>query len=333
MEALSPHAIALFDRMQRENHLPKADERGVRELEAFGLAVPDPLLFGQYRLVAPQNAERVFMSRQRSAIEEALQLMASGDAVFRNLPSDPQDSSPDSNDSGIEVISHKHVATAAISAACDVATSHVYTAHPIDRTPELLPASQGRDIPMLKRGVQLWTVYLHDARDRDPESGWAEAVSRYGAQIRTAEGDFTRMVIVDDKLVIIPDYRYPIEEKRAIKITNPALIPAFTEEFLQLWRRATPWHGGEFGAAPDVRTTPRQRRILNLLLEGADYDAIAKKLGTSRTTITTDIKKLYDLSGATTLFMLGAWWKSDAAKRDREAAHGPEPRPRSGSAE
>ncbi|MET9520311.1 LuxR C-terminal-related transcriptional regulator [Streptomyces sp. NPDC002994] len=316
-EVLSPTAIALRSRMLQCGHLPTADEKGVDELEVYGLAFQDPTLLGKYRPVALATAERAYMQEQREAIAAALTRMASASAVFGNVPADAVPGMPEI---GVEALPHKSLATAAINQACDAETSHVYTAHPIDRRPGILPASMERDIPMLQRGVALKTVYLNGAREREPESVWAKSVSEHGAEVRTAEGGFLRMVIVGSALAIVPDYRYPFEEKKALKITNPLLITLVTEIFMQLWRRSTPWMGGPFGTSLQVRTDARQRQVLRMLLEGATYDTIAKTLRVGKTTVNNIIKELYELSGTDTLFALGAWWMSDAAKEDRDMA-------------
>lgn len=176
------------------------------------------------------------------------------------------------------------------------------TAQPYGRRPVAdLAAALGRDIKALERGIRMRTLYQHSARQSPATRDYVAEVTTHGAEVRTLDEFFKRLIIVDRRVAIIPaSERHHV----AIAVHQKALVAYLVDIFERSWERAHPFlpnrSQGDSSIASDVRAM-----TIRLLVEGHSDPVAAKRLGVSTRTYAGYIAALKEEYGVQTRFQLG----------------------------
>jgi DNA-binding NarL/FixJ family response regulator len=88
-------------------------------------------------------------------------------------------------------------------------------------------------------------------------------------------------------------------------VRAPVIIGALREYFELLWERATPLRP-EGPTEPGDRLTPTQQAVLELMAQGLQDDAIARRAGISTTTVRRHISAIMHRLGVSSRFAAGA---------------------------
>ncbi|WP_327385687.1 hypothetical protein [Streptomyces sp. NBC_01207] len=288
-------------------------EPGLDELVARGLAAWGTSALG-YIATDARAAELAYTARVARNIRAALRDVDSMQSLADELRATAL-SAPSGY--GVEVIDRVEDVSVQIGRVTSGATTSVLTAHPMIRTPETLERAWPTDSALIERGLAFRTIYLDNARSRQPEQEYAAAMTAIGGQIRTALLPFERMIIVDERVVFLSDPHGDPETKGAVMVTHPSLATLLTRFFYQQWDRAEPWNGEPRSAA--AITTPRSRRMLRRRSEGKTIKSIAAEMDVSPSTLYADLNGLYAATGTTCEFQLGMWYAaSEQAWQERE---------------
>jgi hypothetical protein len=189
-----------------------------------------------------------------------------------------------------------------ISGAVAEAEEELLTAQPqAGRERASLKAATERDKAALDRGVRMRTLYQHSARRHAMTRDYAAEVTALGAEVRTLDELFNRMIVVDRRLAIIPG---PSGDNVAIAVQEPALVAYLVDVFERAWERGRPFTNTERTMMHDIAREQRAMTI-RMLIEGHSDPVSAKRLGVSARTFAgyvADLKAEYD---ADTRFQLG----------------------------
>jgi sugar-specific transcriptional regulator TrmB len=163
-----------------------------------------------------------------------------------------------------------------------------------------LKAAAERDKAALDRGVRMRTLYQHSARRHALTRDYVAEVSARGAEVRTLDEFFNRMIVIDRRLAIIPGHT----DNTAIAVQEPALVAYLADVFERAWERARPFTNTERSMMNDIAREQRAMTI-RMLIEGHSDPVSAKRLGVSARTFAgyvADLKTEYE---ADTRFQLG----------------------------
>ena len=164
-----------------------------------------------------------------------------------------------------------------------------------------LKAAADRDKAAIERGVRMRSLYQHSARRHAPTRDYVAEVSAAGAEVRTLDEFFNRMIVVDRRLAVIPG---PSGTNVGIAVQEPALVAYLVDVFERAWERARPFTNTERTMLNDIAREQRAMTI-RMLIEGHSDPVSAKRLGVSARTFAgyvADLKAEYD---AETRFQLG----------------------------
>jgi hypothetical protein len=164
-----------------------------------------------------------------------------------------------------------------------------------------LEAAADRDRAAIQRGVRMRTLYQHSARRHMLTREYVAAVSAAGAEVRTLDEFFNRMIVVDRRLAVIPG---PTGDNVAIAVQEPGLVAYLVDVFERAWERGRPFTNTERTMMNDIAREQRAMTI-RMLIEGHSDPVSAKRLGVSARTFAgyvADLKSEYD---ADTRFQLG----------------------------
>jgi sugar-specific transcriptional regulator TrmB len=210
-----------------------------------------------------------------------------------------------------------------IHAAVTDSRTELLTAQPHGRRPApYLAVAEDRDIKALERGVKMRTLYQHSARHSPATREYVADVVRRGAQVRTLDEFFRRLIVVDRQIAIIPASD---NHQVAVAIHDRSLIAYLVDIFERSWERAQPFNlsgnQAERHIADDVRAM-----TIRLLVEGHSDPASAKRLGVSTRTYAGYIAALKEEYGVETRFQLGYAMGRDQARGGGDQGAGPEER-------
>jgi DNA-binding CsgD family transcriptional regulator len=172
-----------------------------------------------------------------------------------------------------------------VNAEVTRATTEVITAQPGGgRTSETLDSVVKLTLDVLARGVRMRTIYQHSSRFDEPTKEYVRRITEAGAQIRTLDEFFDRLIIVDKRIAFIPSVR---DRTSALKVTEPGLVHFLIDLFDRNWLRAAPYSFVPTHAASAVRDVGPSIRnaIVKMLVDGMQDKTIAKRLGISLRTI------------------------------------------------
>ncbi|MGA8256130.1 MAG: LuxR family transcriptional regulator [Nocardioides sp.] len=182
------------------------------------------------------------------------------------------------------------------------AEEEMLTAQPqAGRDAATLAAAALRDTAMLERGTKMRTLYQHSARRSSTTHKYVAAVTARGAEVRTLDEFFKRMIVVDRRVVVIPASD---DHRSAVAIREPSVVDYLVDIFERTWERARPFTNRESPTLKDIAVEQRSMTI-RMLIEGHSDPVSAKRLGVSPRTYAgyvADLKTEYE---AETRFQLG----------------------------
>lgn len=214
--------------------------------------------------------------------------------AFRNSPSMRKQAVTEVH--GIEAIN------SFIDARTSEAETEILTAQPYGkRRASTLAQAEPRDIQALRRGVGMRTLYQHSARQSPATREYVQEVASLGAETRTLDEFFKRLLVFDRHTAIIPATE---NHAVAIAVHDKSVVDYLVDVFDRAWERALPYSFtgpvAQRAIAADVRAM-----ILRMLVEGHSDAASAKRLGVSTRTYAGLIAALKEEYGVQTRFQLG----------------------------
>ncbi|MFI5861045.1 LuxR C-terminal-related transcriptional regulator [Streptomyces sp. NPDC051546] len=200
--------------------------------------------------------------------------------------------------SGIRAISGMDAISTTLTSVVQSCEEELLTAQPGGGRPaELLEKALASDVAALRRGVTQRTVYQHTVRTHAPTLAYVEGVSAEGAEIRTLDEVFDRLIVCDRKIAFVPD---PEAERQqlALVIEHPGMIRYLVGIFDKSWERAAPLRHTPAEHRPPLLTDETRRAVLHLMVNGYTDETIAGRLGMSARTVATHVRKASEQLGS-----------------------------------
>ena len=132
-----------------------------------------------------------------------------------------------------------------------------------------------RDIVLLERGAKMRTLYQHSARRSSVTHKYVAAVTARGAEVRTLDEFFNRMIVVDRRVAVIPNQE---DLSVAVAVREPAVVAYLVDVFERSWERARPFTNRETSLMKDIAAEQRAM-TMRMLIEGHSDPMSAKRLG------------------------------------------------------
>ncbi|MGW6415472.1 LuxR C-terminal-related transcriptional regulator [Streptomyces sp. NPDC055055] len=184
------------------------------------------------------------------------------------------------------------------------------------RRAEVLEEAVARDEELLRRGVRMHMLYQHTARFSAGTCAYVERVGRLGAQVRTLDDEFTRMLVFDRTTAVIP---VPDDPQAAVLIREPHVVAFMVAVYEHLWLEALPFETEwDRQTIMDISDELKQT-IVRLLTEGLTDAAIARRLGLSVRSCRRHVADVMATLGAESRFQAG--YLLAQQERDHPAPH------------
>ena len=130
----------------------------------------------------------------------------------------------------------------------------------------------------------------------------------HGAQVRTLDEFFNRLIVIDRRLAIIPGDAPEV----ALAIHEPGIVSYLADIFDRSWERARDYEERGEASESDIAAEVRQLTV-RMLTEGHSDPASAKRVGVSTRTYASYVAALKEEYGVETRFQLGYAMGSRAA--------------------
>ncbi|GGD12690.1 LuxR family transcriptional regulator [Nocardioides daphniae] len=169
------------------------------------------------------------------------------------------------------------------------------------RNAATLAAATQRDIAALERGVKMRTLYQHSARRSRVTHKYVAAVSARGAEVRTLDEFFNRLIVVDRRIAVVPGHEGLAV---ALAVREPSMVAYLVDMFERTWERSRPFANRESTVSRDIAAEQRAMTI-RMLIAGYADPASAKRLGVSPRTYAGYVSELKAEFEAQTRFQLG----------------------------
>ncbi|MFF8380893.1 LuxR C-terminal-related transcriptional regulator [Streptomyces sp. NPDC015661] len=212
----------------------------------------------------------------------------------------------------VELLTDLRAVREAITELGRTCEREVMTAQPGGgRRAEVLEEAVARDEELLRRGVRMRVLYQHTARFSSGTCAYVERVGRLGAQVRTLDDEFPRMLVFDRATAVIP---VPDDPHAAVLIREPHVVAFMVGAYERLWLEALPFETEwDRQTIMDISDELKQT-IVRLLTEGLTDAAIARRLGLSVRSCRRHVADVMTALGAESRFQAGYL----LAQQDRE---------------
>ena len=164
-----------------------------------------------------------------------------------------------------------------------------------------LAAAAVRDTALLERGTKMRTLYQHSARRSAMTHEYVAAVTERGAEVRTLDEFFNRLIVIDRRVAVIPGAG---ATAIAVAVREPSVVAYLVDIFERAWERARPFTNRESACCKDIAAEQRAMTI-RMLIEGHSDPVSAKRLGVSPRTYAGYVADLKEEYEAETRFQLG----------------------------
>ncbi|MCY0946613.1 LuxR C-terminal-related transcriptional regulator [Streptomyces antarcticus] len=253
---------------------------------------------GQLMPLPPGLAANAVMRPLETDIEQKQRALAAARIAMHKAEEVYRAHTGSGTGSGIRAISGADAISATLSSVVQSCREELLTAQPGGGRPsELLGKALTSDVAALERGVRQRTIYQHTVRTHGPTLAYVEQISVAGAEVRTLNEVFDRLIVCDRKIAFVPD---PGEERRqlALVIEHPGMIRYLVGIFDKSWERAAPLRHTPSEHRPPLLTDETRRAVLHLMVNGYTDDTIAGRLGMSARTVATHVGKASEQFGS-----------------------------------
>ena len=158
-------------------------------------------------------------------------------------------------------------------------------------------------LPAFGGSVRCRSIYGVSAMEDPVTRRIVQACADAGEQARLLPTVPMKMKLADHTTAMLP--LTSTGTAGALVIRAPVIISALREYFELLWERATPLRS-ERPTKPGDRLTPTQQAVLELMAQGLQDDAIARRAGISTTTVRRHISAIMNRLGVSSRFAAGA---------------------------
>ncbi|WP_107116361.1 helix-turn-helix domain-containing protein [Streptomyces sp. NRRL F-4489] len=201
----------------------------------------------------------------------------------------------------VELLSTLDEVRAVIAELVEQSTTEILTAQPGGgRREDVLEEAAPRDIATLRKGVEMRILYQHTARYSRGTSSYVEQVTRLGAQVRTLDDQFMRLLVFDRQAALIP---VPDNPNAAALVRDPHVVAFMVESYERLWLAADPLVVDAESHAEI--TDDLKEAIVRLLSEGMTDAAVARRLGMSVRTCRRHVAEIMAALDAESRFQAG----------------------------
>jgi hypothetical protein len=300
-------AIALYDAIARAGGIDADDPRladEAPERSAFDLLVRLNLVRLEddtWQVAEPATAQSQIVAPLSSEAARLLAESARWSQAFQSLNHSWR-AAPHGTDTGPITYLYREAIDPYLDTLINDCQEELLTAQPqVMRDAGMMAAASVRDAAALERGISMRTLYQHSARRSTASQRYVSIVTPLGAEVRTLDEFFDRMILIDRTVAVIPGADGPAA---AVVVRDPAVVRFLVDTFERAWERARPFTTSDETTVRQIAEEQRSMTI-RMLIEGHSDANSARRMGVSPRTYAGYVADLRAEYNAATRFQLG----------------------------
>lgn len=222
---------------------------------------------------------------------------------------------PDPADPDLRVLTGRGQIVAAIRAVAARCTTEQLSMHPRPPRAEALRETEAEDRDALARGIRMRGLVTTAIRSAPPAVTYYRDLSRHGLQMRVSDGLSALTIVVDRRVALVHIGFDAAGEPRALLTESELLVQLLCDLFERTWSLASPLEDSSPPYSGEA-LSGRQREIFRLCATGMKDDAIARHLGVSTRTVSSEISAAMMSLGARSRFEAGVRWVESSTDLD-----------------
>jgi DNA-binding CsgD family transcriptional regulator/sugar-specific transcriptional regulator TrmB len=285
------------------------DRRSLRaaanRLARLALLRPSADLPGSVRAVSPEIGLEALLARQESAVVRQRNQIDEGRAALAILLAERErDAAPAAAVCPAEQVVGRDAIRQRLEQLMYAARIEVLSASPGGaQAAESLEDDRRLDAFVLRRGLEVRTVYQASIRNVPAASAYARWVADSGGKVRTLPVLPLWFKLVDRRTALLSAAREDGTAGMTV-VRDPAVAVAMLALFERIWDEAAPF-GDQQPSRPAGELTPEEAELLRLLAEGATDETAARRLSVSVRTVGRSVADLMARLGAQSRFQAG----------------------------
>jgi sugar-specific transcriptional regulator TrmB/DNA-binding CsgD family transcriptional regulator len=169
-----------------------------------------------------------------------------------------------------------------------------------------LEASRRLDQRAIARGLRMRLIHATSVLDDELNRIHLRELISLGVEARLTDEPVSRMVIIDERVAVVP--KNPANSSEgALIVRHPGLLMGFVQLFERVWQESAgvPWEDDDIPPAQAAAISEQDRQILALLSAGRTDETVAREIGCSVRHLRRQIARLMEGLGAASRFEAG----------------------------
>lgn len=169
-----------------------------------------------------------------------------------------------------------------------------------------LEASRRLDQRAIARGLRMRLIHGCSVLDDELNRIHLRELISLGVGVRLTDEPVSRMVIIDERVAVVPKNPGDSSEG-ALIVRHPGLLAGFVQLFEQVWQQSADvaWQDDDIPPAQAPAISEQDRQILVLLSAGRTDETVAREIGCSVRHLRRRIARLMEELGAASRFEAG----------------------------
>ncbi|ATL25495.1 helix-turn-helix transcriptional regulator [Streptomyces formicae] len=258
-----------------------------------------------YRAVDPNVAAHMLIAHHQERIAAEQRRVAQIQLLAAELTSDVVNGArPHGYPDGVEQLHGIEAIRDRIGTLVKSVTGAVMTFAPGGAQSEAsLERAKPQDRELLRRGIRMRTLYLDSCRNSPATMEYAQWLTEFGGEVRTAVSLPIRLMILDHTTAVLAT-----DDKDsaagALVLRDDGTLAALCALFERCWETAAPL-GAKVRGRDESGLTAQETEALRLLGQGLTDEAVAARLGVSPRTARRIAANVMALLGARSRFQAG----------------------------
>lgn len=185
--------------------------------------------------------------------------------------------------------------------------------HPRPPDETAVSETEAEDRETLARGVRMRGLLTTAVRTSPAAVQYYLMLAPLGLEMRTVDRLPALMMIIDREVALVHAGFTSGGEALALLTESEPLVQLLSDLFERTWQHAEPLTARS--TAPATGLTSRQREVLDLCAQGLKDEAIARQLGVSTRTVSTEVGLAMAALNARSRFEAGVLWAGHPANR------------------
>ena len=243
---------------------------------------------------------------ERAFANKLAVLQAEAEQQLRLLLTEARSTAVDRGSGDLAVLTGSMDIMRAITSLAERCRVEQVSMHPRPPDEDAVRETEAEDRAALERGVRMRGLLTVAVRSSPAAVTYYQELAPLGLEMRTSSHLSALMMIIDREVALVHIGFTPDGEPVALLTESELLVQLLGDLFERTWDGADALTDNP--APRTASLTSRQRQVLDLCAHGLKDESIARQLGVSTRTVSTELGQAMVVLGARSRFQAGVLW-------------------------